>query len=516
MTLAEIWPSKMRFPMQALIVALSRATDWFEGIPMTAFQVIDMETNMVLSADHFFEDEASSGQTHTLQIDTCKDESAAAEAGRQVSGPGQRVAADASRDVESVTAKMMKERCKAHSAAMGAMFLSCVWQRKDGSVAADGGELGGTGPRDEEMADADAGSRSSSAAANAESADADAGDDGRSVSYPVGFCDPWHGVRLLSHWHGLVAPLPDPDHASPAMMMYEEMVAKRSAAEAAGKVVVAASIAAAVLEAKYMAFFPEIYGIAAVAAAADFAAFCLEQQKDRKEAANASGHASGPCDAASVTADAGGHDVPPEVGSVCGPSYTGSAFAEAEGYTSGPGEKESAAANAGGHASGLCDDGSATADAGGHESRPGSAGSVAAGDVAGGHARSPRDVVDSDLADACAFDPDEIRCRLRALEGDGGSSDSDRSSSSVHSSKPTLSPGAFLLSIDDEEEMNDKDQEKDKEKDNNNNNNNNNNTNANNDDNDDNNNGAGNDEGQENGEEKDHNDKNNKRQRTKP
>lgn len=38
-------------------------------------------------------------------------------------------------------------------------------------------------------------------------------------------------------------------------MMYEEMVAKRSAAEAAGKVVVAASIAAAVLEAKYMSFF---------------------------------------------------------------------------------------------------------------------------------------------------------------------------------------------------------------------------------------------------------------------
>ena len=47
MTLEEIWPSKMRFPMQALIVALSRATDWFEGIPMTAFQVIDMETKMV-------------------------------------------------------------------------------------------------------------------------------------------------------------------------------------------------------------------------------------------------------------------------------------------------------------------------------------------------------------------------------------------------------------------------------------------------------------------------------------
>ena len=68
MTIAEIWPSKMRFPMQALIVALSRATDWFEGIPMTAFQVIDMESNMVLSADHFFEDEASSGQTHTVQI----------------------------------------------------------------------------------------------------------------------------------------------------------------------------------------------------------------------------------------------------------------------------------------------------------------------------------------------------------------------------------------------------------------------------------------------------------------
>ena len=35
---------------------------------MTSFQVIDMESNMVLSADHFFEDEASSGQTHTVQI----------------------------------------------------------------------------------------------------------------------------------------------------------------------------------------------------------------------------------------------------------------------------------------------------------------------------------------------------------------------------------------------------------------------------------------------------------------
>ena len=68
MSLTEIWPSKMRFPMQALIGALSRATDWFEGIPMTAFQVIDIETNMVLSADHLFEDEASSGQMHTVQI----------------------------------------------------------------------------------------------------------------------------------------------------------------------------------------------------------------------------------------------------------------------------------------------------------------------------------------------------------------------------------------------------------------------------------------------------------------
>ncbi len=67
-TITETWPSRMRFPMQALIVALTRATDWFEGLPRSAFQVIDVESHRVLAADHYFEEEASSGHIHKVQI----------------------------------------------------------------------------------------------------------------------------------------------------------------------------------------------------------------------------------------------------------------------------------------------------------------------------------------------------------------------------------------------------------------------------------------------------------------
>jgi hypothetical protein len=73
-TISETWPINMPFPIRVLIVALTRVTHWFKGLKDSdldshdSFRVIDVLSNKVLSADHFFQDQASSDQLHVVQI----------------------------------------------------------------------------------------------------------------------------------------------------------------------------------------------------------------------------------------------------------------------------------------------------------------------------------------------------------------------------------------------------------------------------------------------------------------